>query len=538
MLYIGKHKNNGDNIFLFGLWAEGYHVRIRNTRHEAGKPYLGWQHLVLTGKVISRETDLTLYHNGKTVWSKTLQSTLADTKGKGWTIGQEWDGQSRGDYLNADLDELAFFKRALSKNEVNQLFRDYSKHTTVELENPLSAKNHDGTLQDLLNPGHKIFEITKDQFEKKWAKKYGAVWTDKYRSSARSTEKVPFLEAFSRETIFKFRQDKLSGVTLVFYNKGDHENLRERKFKEYLSFVVNTCASFFGEKPKFKPNAGITKNYLYYWLKVPYLYKLEYSFLKTKKEFIGEYVKLSVSSGNSKINAVNVDQISSNLLTNTELKEKVIRENDGSVFLAGVPMVDQGDKGYCACAATARVLNYYGREIDQHDIAKIAQTTNGTTLPLLKKALESISAKFRLNVSSIVKCYLNSDNDHKRLIRKLQFAYKRHDMSFKSPLKSKDLQFVFKEMAMTDKRFNDFKRGIKRSIDQGKPIVWALLLGVIPEPEIPQARGGHMRLIIGYNESTDEIYYTDSWGKGHEKKAMCMASAFFVSSAIWEIRPR
>ena len=89
--FMGKHKNNGDNIFLFGLWAEGYHVRIRNTRHEAGKPYLGWQHLVLTGKVIGRETDLTLYHNGKTVWSKTLQSTRVKiSTGKSARSNDSW----------------------------------------------------------------------------------------------------------------------------------------------------------------------------------------------------------------------------------------------------------------------------------------------------------------------------------------------------------------------------------------------------------------------------------------------------------------
>ena len=67
---------------------------------------------------------------------------------------------------------------------------------------------------------------------------------------------------------------------------------------------------------------------------------------------------------------------------------------------------------------------------------------------------------------------------------------------------------------------------------------WALQLGIVEEKDIPQAKGGHMRIILGYNEATEEIYYSDSWGAGHEKKSMDMKSAFWISMALWEIRPR
>ena len=61
---------------------------------------------------------------------------------------------------------------------------------------------------------------------------------------------------------------------------------------------------------------------------------------------------------------------------------------------------------------------------------------------------------------------------------------------------------------------------------------------MVPEKNIPQASGGHMRIIIGYNKISGKLYYTDTWGAGHEKKSMDMASAFFVSYAVWEISPR
>jgi hypothetical protein len=74
-------------------------------------------------------------------------------------------------------------------------------------------------------------------------------------------------------------------------------------------------------------------------------------------------------------------------------------------------------------------------------------------------------------------------------------------------------------------------------IDQGIPLCWCLRLGMFKEEGIPQASGGHMRLIIGYNEKTQEIIYSDSWGKGHEFKKMPLAKAYASSMAVYTMSP-
>ena len=216
--FIGKHKANGDNLFLFGIWDGGYNVDIGDQHHAGGKPYTGWQHLILTSHVQNNGTFITVYHNGQELWSKLFSNKYGDTKGKTWTIGQDWDGQNRSDFFYGEIDEVALFKRVLSRNEILRLHKDYAKHTSIRLKSPFTAKTHNGTLQDIINPRVNLFNISVHDFEREWANKFGTEWTDKYRSSARSTEKIPFMNAFSRETIFKFRQEKLSGVTLVFYN--------------------------------------------------------------------------------------------------------------------------------------------------------------------------------------------------------------------------------------------------------------------------------------------------------------------------------
>jgi hypothetical protein len=47
-----------------------------------------------------------------------------------------------------------------------------------------------------------------------------------------------------------------------------------------------------------------------------------------------------------------------------------------------------------------------------------------------------------------------------------------------------------------------------------------------------------MRLIIGYNLRTGAIFYTDTWGAGHERKQMSLADAWTVTTGLYCLHPR
>lgn len=399
------------------------------------------------------------------------------------------------------------------------------------------------------------FSMTNSQFEKEWLNKYALQWTDKFKRSARGTSQIKYDELISKESIFKFRSNKFESVKLMIYNQGDEGFISKTKFNTRIRKTVETMTKLIGKKPTFKPNAGASGRNIYFWVNMPYLYRIEYSSSMVKEnkfskiEFKPEYVRLIISQGSPKINAVNIDKVGNNILTQLELKELITKKDDGSVLLEGIPMVDQGQKGYCACATTARILNYYGRDIDQHDIAKMAISSGdqGTDPDLLKKAIARIASKLRLNLKIVAKCYISSNKEYERLWDKIIRECKKKDLTVKKvrtfygmsyQVDKKDLSEVFKSMSAKDSRYKTFFKAVKTSIDRGKPLAWALMLGITKEPDIPQASGGHMRLIIGYNESTNEIYYSDSWGKGHEIKKMKAYNAFFPSMAVWEISPR
>jgi hypothetical protein len=82
-----------------------------------------------------------------------------------------------------------------------------------------------------------------------------------------------------------------------------------------------------------------------------------------------------------------------------------------------------------------------------------------------------------------------------------------------------------------------FQQIVQDHIDQGVPVLWSVILGIVPEEHAPKGIGGHMRLIIGYNTGTNEILYTDSWGPGHELKRMAADDAWTITTGLNSIEP-
>lgn len=46
-----------------------------------------------------------------------------------------------------------------------------------------------------------------------------------------------------------------------------------------------------------------------------------------------------------------------------------------------------------------------------------------------------------------------------------------------------------------------------------------------------------MRMIIGYNDQTERLIFTDSWGAGHEMKRMTYENAFRATHGLFALFP-
>ena len=235
----------------------------------------------------------------------------------------------------------------------------------------------------------------------------------------------------------------------------------------------------------------------------------------------------------------------------------VKRTDEGDVYIANVPMVDQGRKGYCSVAAAERVLRYYGNDVSEHEIAQMAGSsgTEGTDVASMIAAVETIGKKCGLGKTEVVSNMRSWDDVESRLAKYNQAAkkLKRPELSLSAFITQKgnmrtlhvgDLEQamepkVLKAMAMKDGAgYKRFLAGVKAQVDQGLPLFWGVRLGVYPEPECPQAAGGHMRLVVGYNAEAKEILYSDTWGAGHELKHIPQDWAWTITASLFYLKPR
>ena len=200
------------------------------------------------------------------------------------------------------------------------------------------------------------------------------------------------------------------------------------------------------------------------------------------------------------------------------------------------------------------VLKYYGCEgVNQHTIAQVTGTDalRGTSVAAMGEALKKAGSRFGITLKERYECEVDSMRELEKIIQRYNSTAKR--MKRKKIRVISDSRYVYVgrtfaqmelpvyrayRMKYEQREFREFKRDIHDRIDKGMPLVWCVILGVIPDKSAPQAAGGHMRLIIGYNDRTGEVIYSDTWGAAHEFKTMSYEDAWTITTRTMYINPR
>ena len=174
-------------------------------------------------------------------------------------------------------------------------------------------------------------------------------------------------------------------------------------------------------------------------------------------------------------------------------------------------MVDHGDKGYSVVATAERILRCYGMNVSQYELAQLAAShrKRGTSICAMNGMLRGASQAFKVRVREHYSLFGS------RSFKQLVDRYNRVARRSKAPLST-----LILKSPTSAASYKCFERDIQQAIKQGTPLLWSMQLGVFPEKESPQAKGGHMRLIIGYNAETNEVLFSDSWGLGHGRKRL------------------
>lgn len=377
----------------------------------------------------------------------------------------------------------------------------------------------------------------------------GFAWTSATKESARADGKRAALTLLGKpvgETIITFKGEKPSQIQVSIFNRGDNGLLTEDLYLDAIEHFKKTLTEATGltAVDRGKDNKSATRSEGFLWQGAASAYLLEFSAQREVKTrdipFRAEFIRLrAVPTGPGMASAGPARA------TRATLPGNVLKK-DGATFIQNIPMVDQGEKGYCVVATTARVFGYYGMQVDQHEIAQIANASaeSGTSSSGMIESLGRIAGRFKVRVKTHEEMEYpelgDLVSDYNRLAKRKNAREFPADPSVNMWTYFDAFDpAILKETRMKDGAgFKSFIAEVQRSVDAGVPLLWTVTVGIFPEEKInPQTRGGHMRLIIGYNTATNEVLYSDSWGAGHEMKRLGTAEAFCATHGLYSIQP-
>ncbi len=379
-------------------------------------------------------------------------------------------------------------------------------------------------------------------------------WISAARDVARSTgPALAFKNHPLKEAILVFDHGRLTEARLSFFNRGDSPALREEEFEALLAAITADLSTATEVAPveRGRDPGSVVRAPGRFWEARGTRSLLEWSATKESKAraipYRAEFIRLTLRPSKSTRAPIGAAPVRvRDTVKAFAGRDHVERLPNGDAKLKDLPMVDQGEKGYCVVASVERILRYYGASVDQHELAQISNTdaSLGTSTAAMLSSLRRLTARLGIKVRSL---YQWNARDVLEIIDDYNRAAKRGKLAPEIPLPyaaDADTFFarvkpeIYKEVRMKSVAdFGKFQREVQRSIDEGIPVLWSVRLGLVRETNSPQRTGGHMRIIIGYNRTTSEVLYSDSWGQGHEEKRMPMDDAWTITNGLSSLQP-
>ena len=363
------------------------------------------------------------------------------------------------------------------------------------------------------------------------------------------------------EVIVYFKENRVSRVYISVYNRGDNMPVSTDEFYKISSKIFSGLKQFYPDeryiRRREKIADGMYMNALV-WRGKKYSCSIIWSLSgKTKRTEKPEYLQVEIepfdpANDPAKRPLVRADRTT--IASRQNLPENVQRKSNGDVYIDHIPMVDQGQKGYCVAAVLERVLRYYNVPVTQHTIAQLCGTSarNGTSTDAMVKVMENASGKLGIrireeynlfNKKSAIGTLKGIVSAYNRLARKkkkteVKMVIRNRVIYLDETIYRMDPE-IYAEVRNNESDRRKFYQAVIRNVQAGIPVIWCVMLGIMPEEKLSaQSKGGHMRLIIGYNEKNQEIIYTDSWGIGHELKSMPVQHAWPITTRVLYLIPR
>lgn len=416
-------------------------------------------------------------------------------------------------------------------------------------------------LDQLLEKGRDAWQLTGDALLKEFPQNLQFLDSSKKRLRGIPVKNSPltlFGEPVQELTVEIAPNGKISKYTISIYNRGDAGKIEISDFRQKLRSLIQKFSKLTNVPVPSQQSAFLAgaKVYSRIWKNNKFDLILRWS---TTDNRTAEYIALDAYRPGAAPRNLR-DSLKSTSKTE-ELTSKIINDPDGSRYLF-VPMVDQGQKGYCVAATAERMLRYYGSTVDQHVIAQIAKTDakRGTSMQAALEALDDAKSRLGVRVKPLITCEMATKelrwNTFTRLTKDYNSRARKSDarelklknfvtvrgrtkyLNVDALLSAMDPK-IYTEMRCEDKSaYREFSEEIRDNIDAGVPLCWVTITLPHQADNKTNQIQPHMRIINGYNTRTGDVIYTDSWGPGHEKKVMSLQDAWGITQMLCAMTPR
>lgn len=219
-----------------------------------------------------------------------------------------------------------------------------------------------------------------------------------------------------------------------------------------------------------------------------------HAFILSEEE--DEYVGLLVVSVEEAENRGRTDRIQDSVMKE-RLLGNVVTEENGDVFIDNIPMVNQGPKGYCVPATFERAMRYQGVPADMYLLAVAGGTApgGGTNTQRLFQEVERI-VRSKGRTPDDVRVDPLRLNTIKRYI-------------------DSGVPIMWQMCSLSS--YNDIAN--RRTAERKSVDNWSVYAATIAQEAQANAKemagtqaNFHVCMIIGYNEATQELAVSDSWG--------------------------
>lgn len=231
----------------------------------------------------------------------------------------------------------------------------------------------------------------------------------------------------------------------------------------------------------------------------------------------GEYVSVKIMPTAFADAQGKVEKINDSTLRG-QLAARVLKRENGDVIVTELPMADQGPKGYCVPATWERYLRYMGIPADMYVLAMAGGTNfgGGTYAHEMRKGVASLVRKNSRRIESesgklkFKKVAKYIDNG----LPMMWYMFVDHPLDSRITKRSRD------RVSITDweKWATDLEDARERADDI----------------EINR-ENGHVCMIIGYNQKTEEIATTDSWGPEFKERWFTIEEANAINQGSFDI---